>query len=451
MVCEEKNSTVMVDLRQRECTVCQPSLEERFEVVDICDDVLTQDCQDDPLNPEPWTKFCDTNTSKVLNNGLTFNFEKSLPETIAVDLVQQSLGPINDLLADTAPSGINNEEDTIVVTTPRIKTSSNSGPRSQSETTEDVSEILKILTQKKTETRGSDNFYFGETASSTPASRSVTGANWPSPSSSSVYFDPVLNTRPLPSQYQDTTQSSLTEFLNFQLQKQFSSPATPVRNSVTIIENQRSPKIKPSVLITTTKSEKERFTTPRMSVFDETTTITSAKTMTSSKVLTTATTTTTKTTTTTTSSVSLTTQKSQISESNKSQSRVTLTPSEVIQLCFLNSSYCDFSQNEVIVSNRGTTTQLTTTSLTTTPEMEIAVTRESTLLIAKQEDIKDRIRKCFLTGECGDTGHQRGSADQRVVSTTETLITSTPSPRDTALRRRVKERARACLFEGICN
>ena len=444
MVCEEKNSTVMVDLRQRECTVCQPSLEERLEVVDICDDVLTQDCQDDPLNPEPWTKFCDTNTSKVLNNGLTFKFEKSLPETIAVDLVQQSLGPINDLLADTAPSGTNTE-DTIVVTTPRIKTSSKSRPRSQSETTEDVSEILKILTQKKTETRGSDNFYFGQTATSTPASRPVTGANWPSPSSSSsVYFNPVLNTRPLPSQYQDTTQSSLTEFLNFQLQKQFSSPATPVRNSVTVMENQSSVKIKPSELITTTKSDKDEFTTPRIPVFEvETTAITSAKTMTSSKVLTT--------TTTTTGSVSLTTQKSQISETNESQSRVTLTPSEVIQLCFLNSSYCDFSKNEVLVSNRETTTALTTTSLATTLEMEIAVTMESTLLIAKQEDIKDRIRKCFLTGECGDIGQQRGSVDQRVVTTTETLISSTPSPRDAALRRRVKERARACLFEGKCN
>ena len=143
--------------------------------------------------------------------------------------------------------------------------------------------------------------------------------------------------------------------------------------------------------------------------------------------------------------------KTQTNEAKDSQSRVTLSPSDILRLCFLNSSYCDFSQNEVLVSNRETTTPLTTTSLATTLEMEIAVTRESTLLIAKQEDIKDRIRKCFLTGECGDTGHQRGSVDQRVVTTTETLISSTPSPRDAALRRRVKERARACLFEGKCN
>ena len=446
MVCEEKNSTVMVDLRQRECTVCQPSLEERLEVVDICDDVLTQDCQDDPLNPEPWSKFCDTNTSKVLNNGLTFNFEKkSLPETIAVDLVQQSLGPINDLLADTVLSRTNKEEDTIVVTTPRIKTSSKSRPRSQSETTEDVSEILKILTQKQTETRDSDNFFFGETSTSTPASRQVTGANLPSPSSSSVYFDPVLNTRPLPSQYQDTTQSSLTEFLNFQLQKQFSSPATPVRNSVTVVENQSSPKSEPSVRITTTKSDKDKFTAPVFEV--ETTAITSAESMTSSTILTT--------TTTTTSSVPLKTQKSQMSETNESQYRVTLTPSEVIQLCFLNSSYCDFSQNEVLVSNSETTTLLTTTP--STLEMEITVTRESSLLIAQREDIKDQIRKCFLTGECGDAGDQGGSGDQihspeeEVDTTTKALVSSTLSSRDTALRKRVKERARACLFEGKCN
>ena len=456
MVCEEKNSTVMVDLRQRECTVCQPSLQEKLEVVDICDDVLTQDCQDDPLNPEPWTKFCDTDISKILNNGLTFEFEKSLPETLAVDLVKQSLVPINDLLADTLPfpSRPNIEEESVEATTLRVKTTSTAKPRSKIETTEDVSEILKILTQKQIESRDSDIFLFGEAVTATPDSRPVTRPGWPSLSSSSVYFDPVLNTRPLSSSFQDTTQSSLTEFLNFQLQKQFSTNAPAVENIATVSENQSS---EFSSLITTTESSKDK--SPRMSLVEiETAATTSAKTMTSSTVLT-------PTTTTTTSFISTahpTTQKAHTSyETKESQSRVTLSPSEVLQLCFLNSSYCDFSQNEVLVSNSETTTTLTATPPTTaTAKLEFAVTSESALLVAQQEDIKDKIRKCFLTGECGDadnsgSDYQKNSptlatTPQSAQSVSAARSSATLSPRDSDLRRRVKARARACLFEGKC-
>jgi len=103
----------------------------------------------------------------------------------------------------------------------------------------------------------------------------------------------------------------------------------------------------------------------------------------------------------------------------------------------------------------GTTTSTTTPS--TTAKLESAVTMESALLLSQQKDIKDLIRKCFLTGECGDAGHS-GSVDQRnssvVTTTTESVSRSssaTPSSRDSELRRQVKARARACLFEGKCN
>ena len=441
MVCEEKNSTVMVDLRQRECTVCQPSLQEKMEVVDICDDVLTQDCQDDPLNPEPWNKFCDTDTSKILNNGLTFKFEKSLPETLAVDLVKQSLVPINDLLADTLsfPPRPKIGEESV-----EVKTSSTAKPRSKIEPTEDVSEILKILTQKQIESRDSDNFFFGEAVTATPDSRQVTRAGWPSPSSSSVYFDPVLNTRPLSSSFQDTTQSSLTEFLNFQLQKQFSTTSLAVENIATVSENQS---FEFSSLITTTESSKDKI-----SLLE----IESAENMTSSTLLTTTTTTTTTKTTSFIPTAHSTTDKAHTYETKESQSRVTLSPSEVLQLCFLNSSHCDFSQNEVLVSNSETTTTLTATSPpTATAELELGVTSESALLVAQHEDIKDRIRKCFLTGECGDADDS-GSDDQKnsptLATTSESVVrgSATLSSRDSDLRRRVKARARACLFEGKC-
>ena len=182
----------------------------------------------------------------------------------------------------------------------------------------------------------------------------------------------------------------------------------------------------------------------------------SAKAMTSSTVLTTTTTTTTSSAPTPTAHQ--TTQKTQTNETKESQSRVTLSPSDILRLCFLNSSYCDLSQNEVVVSNGETTTTLTTTpSTSTTAKLESDRTTESVLLLARQKDIKDLIRKCFLTGECGDAGHS-GSVDQRnssvVTTTTESDSSSssaTPSSRDSELRRQVKARARACLFEGKCN
>ena len=437
MVCDEKNSTVMVDLRQRECMVCRPSFEERVQVVDVCDDVTTQDCQDDPLKPEPWTKFCDTYISNIPNNGLTFKFEKSLAETLADDLVKQSLDPINDLLADTLPSRPQDEDNSTEVTTPAVITLSTAKPRSITQRTEaeDVSEILKILSQKQIEPTASEDFFFGETATSTTASRPVTAADWHS-LSSSVYFDPVLNTRPLSPHYQDTTQSSLTELLNFQLQKPFSTTTSNERRID--FESQGSKKIDPSLLITTTEIGKEFNTKPRIFVTEIQTT---------------------KTTETTTSSTAQTTttmnpnRKETVTK--ESHTRATLSPSEVLQLCFLNSSYCDFSQNEVVVSFIETTTKLTTTPSTTTETLDITVTKESSLLVAQQEDIKDQIRKCFLTGECGDSGHPRDSDDQRnspaVVTTTQSLIRQRSSSRDSELRRQVQKRARACLFEGKCN
>ena len=164
-VCNVKNSTVMVDLRERECTVCQPSLRERLEVLDVCDDVLTQDCQDDPLL-RPWTKFCDTNISQILNTGLTFKFEKSLPNRLVMDLVEQSLVPINDLLSDTLRLEPNNEQDSTEII-PKLSTPGQLRPQ---ETTEDVSEILNLLAQQQIEARGSDVFP-GEVVLPSPAPR----------------------------------------------------------------------------------------------------------------------------------------------------------------------------------------------------------------------------------------------------------------------------------------
>mgnify|MGYP003337160214 CR=1 FL=1 len=71
--CHERESRVLADLRQRDCEVCQPTLTETVDSVSVCEDVLTDDCHDDPL-VTPWTKYCDT-TSDWSSNGVRFMFE----------------------------------------------------------------------------------------------------------------------------------------------------------------------------------------------------------------------------------------------------------------------------------------------------------------------------------------------------------------------------------------
>ena len=438
-VCNVKNSTVMVDLRERECTVCQPSLRERLEVLDVCDDVLTQDCQDDPLL-RPWTKFCDTNISQILNTGLTFKFEKSLPNRLVMDLVEQSLVPINDLLSDTLRLEPNNEQDSTEII-PKLSTPGQLRPQ---ETTEDVSKILNLLAQQQVEARGSDVFP-GEVVLPSSAPR-------PPLSSSSVYFDPVLNTRPLPqNNFQDTAPSSLTEFLNFQLQKPFSKPTAPGENITDDSENQNSFGMK-SILVISTLEDSANAKAANEAA-ETKATISSENTM---KRISTISSTSTVQIATTTKAPPITQQAQTASSTNTSHTRVTLSPSEVLQLCFLNSSYCDFSQNEVVVTNEEIFLLTSSTTPTTSTTFGLDITREPKQLYVQKKELKDKIRKCLLNGECGDSG---GSAEEDSEDSEDTghstpappLVTSTPSYRDTELRRQVRERARACLFEGKCN
>ena len=59
MNCYEKNTTVQVELLERECVICQPRLAETVEVIDVCEESLTEDCQTDPLS-KTWRKICNT-------------------------------------------------------------------------------------------------------------------------------------------------------------------------------------------------------------------------------------------------------------------------------------------------------------------------------------------------------------------------------------------------------
>ena len=65
MNCHEKNTTVQVELLERECVICQPQLAETLEVIDVCEENLTDDCQTDTL-PRTWRKICNTRSPGVV-------------------------------------------------------------------------------------------------------------------------------------------------------------------------------------------------------------------------------------------------------------------------------------------------------------------------------------------------------------------------------------------------
>ena len=65
MNCHEKNTTVQVELLERECVICQPKLAETIEVIDVCEENLTDDCETDSL-PKTWRKICNTRTPEVV-------------------------------------------------------------------------------------------------------------------------------------------------------------------------------------------------------------------------------------------------------------------------------------------------------------------------------------------------------------------------------------------------
>ena len=65
MNCHEKNTTVQVELLERECVICEPKLAETIEVIDVCEENLTDDCQTDTL-PRTWRKICNTRSPVVV-------------------------------------------------------------------------------------------------------------------------------------------------------------------------------------------------------------------------------------------------------------------------------------------------------------------------------------------------------------------------------------------------
>lgn len=128
-----------------------------------------------------------------------------------------------------------------------------------------------------------------------------------------------------------------------------------------------------------------------------------------------------------------------------------LSPAELLQLCFDSQQGCDFSSNEVgRVSSTSTTT---TTTTTPTPSRE----NEERISSAEENRLKERLRLCFFSGICDDTGTEETEPgeknDERVTAEARSSTAApevTDSARTAEIRRLVRERAQACFLHGQC-
>ena len=423
-----------------------------MQVLEVCKDELTDDCAGDPLL-RPWSKLCDTGggggdpnagggggDGEQPRGGVTFVFEQQPPLVSA--LVQQSLGPVTSLLQRSLDQ-VRHQAEATTTTTERQR---------QGEE-EDVSEILRLLQQRgedtglqdtrlkskekrlKSEGRApTDDIFFTIPAESVTTSRPVTNipvttsrpvTNRPVTNrpvtSSSIYFDPILNTRPLAqhqpgggSEDRNISASSLTQFLSFQLQQQFSTTVTTTAETATAAGGGDS-------LLGQTAAE-----TKQKSKLTETLSATATTAELAA----------------TTISTTSTTESTALEPSADSGN---LSPADFLRLCFISNVGCDFSQNEIPQTEAIIST--TTSSPSTTTTTGSAVPRAPKRISGPERELRELVRRCFVSGDCGGGG---GGVKTTSPPPRPAPPSTTPSPRQREVHRRVLERARACLFNGEC-
>lgn len=503
MDCHEKNSSVMADLRQRECIVCQPSLADKVEVLDICDDILTHDCNNDPLS-KPWKKVCNTDKSQFLSNGIIFKFDENRKNNISVqDLVQQSLEPVQNLLSKTLLQIRGENVETMVETTTTKKFITSLSPATtttplttttesalKDESKEDISEILNLLNHREPVLKNrkpEETIFFVNSITTTSEVATRASETSKSTPAASVYFDPVLNTQLAPASTQPSSSklkddptnmnknkspSSLTEFLNFQLEHQFSektsttTASTPTNVTGTAKDRENTKFAKTTTLINSanpaqndTASVETSSTSTDFNINITATTFITTTTTTSTT--TTSVTSTTTISTTTTSLIFTTTTTIPPTSTSDTRHKMQLSPADFLRLCFVSQIGCDFSHNEIL-ENEEKAIQTTTIGSTSTSAVSDFVSRKPKGLSKKKEEkLRQMIRNCFLNGICDGSNYggsddgtdgviSRSSTTPRTVSeTTKNAVTL--SYREQEIQRRVRERARACFFDGVCN
>jgi len=446
--CHEKNSTMVVELRERECTVCEPTLAERVKVEEVCEEVLKDDCHTDPLN-KTWKKFCDADATATLISDDTkqFKFEdieeprsqdNHVTNRFSVeDLIHESLAPVNNLVYETLKQiHVEDIKSSIPVIIPTEK--------SLEDSSEDIKGLVKILEKEEEEIK--EEILAVKSVQSTPPTINVNiqfeqdKFDFPRASSSQVYFDPILNTlrhkteeekisSSSPIKSSNTSPQSLTEVLGLQLQSQFHPTTTQTLKTVT--------KNKPDSQV------------PEEANFNSQSQISSNLTP---KPLEITTTTTTKSSTTT--EIPTSSKEVKGVKSNKK-----LSAADFLRLCFTSHIGCDFSQNE-IHNNIEPETDIERTPILIETTTKVPIETETQVKTQRrpkniQERLKQRVKLCFFSGLCNDNDLELHTSKTRTTRTTTRTTTekqtTTASSRAKEIQRKVQERARACFFEGKCN
>merc|ERR1711892_705961 len=462
MECHEKNSTMLVELRESECTVCEPTLAENVKVEQVCQEVLTDDCNSDPLNRR-WKKFCGVEEeSNLVDSKMQFKFEdieeprsqNNLENNkfSVEDLIYESLAPVNNLVFETLKQihveDINASTPIVIIT-----------EKPQEISSEGVTGILKLIELEeesvKEEVLALKELQSNPTTINVNVQFDPTSSDFSRAPSSPVYFDQIFNTLRKQTEFDKITSttsknpsnsspSSLTEVLDLQLQSQFLSTPTT--------QTTKNPKKNiPEELEITTWSPKttETSRTQEQSISDPT--------LQTSSVLAPEPLSTTLTTTTRIATTTTTIRTPEISKTTESvPSPRKLSAAEFLRLCFISHTGCDFSQNEIESRSRPETEveRTTTRTLTSLVTTQVPTTRKpETPRKPKniQERLKQRVKLCFFSGLCNENDLNLHTTRRPTTTTTTPRQTTTANSRSREIQRRVQERARACFFEGKCN
>jgi len=110
--CAETTKSSEVLLTNRTCTVCQPNVVEKVTTEEVCKEGTTKDCEGDPLRTT-WKKLCSTGEEKSKIVEEVDNDNNKHSNISLENLLASSLDPINDLFQSTFSQIRSNEDDTV--------------------------------------------------------------------------------------------------------------------------------------------------------------------------------------------------------------------------------------------------------------------------------------------------------------------------------------------------
>jgi len=451
--CSDRETTTLIQLTTRKCTLCEPTLGSKVEVEEICEEEVVDDCSSDPLKRK-WRKLCESDSDfdnpyilEGRNNlfqqeeKFRSNQDNAQRNVLFKDILDKSLSPVNDLVVETLKKihleDLDKKNPVVVIPT-RIDQQKHQLPSDGEKMVElakieerilkEELEILEKVNNKPTNINLNVKYEI------------VTKPSTVTPTVKSVYFDPLL-------QLIDTQ----IQADPLDTQKSLSQETTPKPQEVAVGLNNLSAIARPLISDTntdetkeitnvesTTKNTKELTNDLTTSYnFHPTESILESK---------------------TTHLIPHTTEDNNDNENIRIPK--TLTAADYLKLCFASGTGCDFSvnKNNVIVP---TNHVKSSTELATVTEPPIKSTTRKIQLkktdTEKEKQLKARVRLCFFAGICNDDD----IAEQKEIEETTTTTTRRPrvnkssrkekSESSRIMEERIRLRAYLCFSEGKCD